>query len=417
MKRIYLDNASTTAVRLEVLKAMAPFWTENFGNPGSITKLGVLARKAVEETRAETARALSRRPAEITFTSGGTESNNLAIFGVLNHLCRAGSIMSDLHFITTKIEHSSVLECFKEIERLGARVTYLSVRSDGAIDLKELRKALKQPTTLVSIAYANNEIGTIQPITEIAREVRHARAAGDYPYFHTDASQAPNYLDLNLNKLGVDLLTIDAQKIGGPKGIGALFIKSGTKISNITWGGGQENSLRPGTENVPLIVGFSTALKLATANQEKRAKKVSALRDCFWKNLKKQISDAELNGPEIAEAAPSNSELNSKNPKSNSKNIPPQSSNRLANNLNISFPGVDPEFLVLALDEEGIVCSTKSACEQDAEESYVVRALGKSDEIVSSAVRFSLSEDTKKTDIDFVLKKVYNIVYGYRKTH
>lgn len=416
MKRIYLDNASTTAVRPEVLKAMAPFWSESFGNPSSITKLGVLARKVVEEARAETARALSRRPAEITFTSGGTESNNLAIFGVLNHLCRAGSIISNLHFITTKIEHSSVLECFKEIERRGARVTYLSVKSDGLIDLKELRKALKQPTALVSIAYANNEIGTVQPIIEIAREVRHARATGDYPYFHTDASQAPNYLDLNLNKLGVDLMTIDAQKIGGPKGVGALFVKSNTKISKVSWGGGQENDLRPGTENVPLIVGFSTALKIAVAHQEKNSKKVSALRDYFWKKLKKEIPDVILNGPELAPPASSEQKLTSK-VKSNSVFKTTPNSNRLANNLNVSFPGVDPEFLILSLDEEGIVCSTKSACEQDAEESYVVSALGKSDEIVSSAVRFSLGEDTKRTDIDLVVKKVYNIVYGYRKTH
>ncbi len=387
---IYLDNASTTPVRKEVLSAMKPFWSENFGNPSSITKMGVLARKAVEQARMTIAECLLRRPNEVTFTGGGTESNNLAILGAVGYLEKRGSKISDLHFITTKIEHSSVLECFKELERRGAQVDYLGVQENGLIDLKELRKAIKSNTVLVSIAYANNEIGTVQPIRDIAKEVRHARKEKELPYFHTDASQAGLYLDLNVNQLGVDLMTLDGQKIYGPKDVGALFVKAGVNISPITFGGGQEKGLRSGTENVPLIVGLAKAFELARKDFEKTAKKVKNVRDYFWQKLQRQIPSAVLNG---------------------------DGENRLPNNLNFSIPGIDPEFTVLCLDEAGIVCSTKSACDHDADESFVVRALGKSDEIVKSALRFSLDSKVTRRDIDFAVKKLYNIIYGHGKTH
>lgn len=403
-KVIYLDNASTTPVRKEVIAAMRPYWTENFGNPGSITKAGVLAKKVLEDSRSIIAESLSRRPNEIVFTSGGTESNNLAIFGLINYLEKQGHKISDLHFITTNIEHSSILECFREIERKGGQVDYLKVQEGGLIGLKQLRKLIKSNTVLVSVGYANNEIGTVQPIREIAREVRHAKRNSEnpkeksssltktnrseefsfgFPLLHTDASQAGLYLDLNINQLGVDLLTLDAQKINGPKGVGALFVKAGTDISPIMFGGGQEKGLRSGTENIPLIVGFAKALELARKEFHKKknssVQKVKSVRDYFWRQVQKEIPEAILNG---------------------------DLENRLANNLNFSIPGIDPEFMVLCLDEEGIVCSTKSACAHDEDESYVIRALDKRDEIVKSALRFSLSPQNTLKEIDLVVKKL-----------
>jgi cysteine desulfurase len=381
-----------------VVLAMKPYWSEKFGNPSSITKLGVEARKVLEKCRLTVAEGLMRRPNEIVFTSGGTEANNLAIFGVVNDLEKNGIKISDLHFITTNIEHSSVNECFKEVERRGGKVDYLKVRENGLVDLKELRKLLKPNTVFVSIGYANNEIGVIQPIRDIAKEIRHSRKTNivlekeiyEYPYFHTDASQAGLYLDLNVNQLGVDLMTLDAQKINGPKGVGTLFVKAGVNLAPIIFGGGQEKDLRSGTENIPLIVGMAKALVIASEAKQSRSKKVKAVRDYFWTKIQKKIPEAVLNG---------------------------DLENRLPNNLNFSIPNIDPEFTVLCLDEEGIVCSTKSACDHDEDESFVVRALGKSTELVRSAIRFSLSESITKKDIDFVVEKLYNLLHGYRKTN
>jgi len=390
MKRvIYLDNAATTPVRKEVVLAMKPYWSESFGNPGSITKMGVKAREAVENARKIIAENIKARPQEIIFTSGGTESNNLAIFGVVNNLEKEESKrLSDLHFITTNIEHSSVTECFRELERRGAKVDYLMVKENGIIDPRDLRKIIKPNTVLISVGYANNEIGTIQPIKEIMKEIRHARkesviSNGVLPYFHTDASQAGLYLNLNINELGVDLMTIDAQKIFGPKGVGILFIKAGVEISPIIFGGGQEKGLRSGTENVSLIVGMAKAIELVRKDFEKKAERIKITRDYFWHKIQKEIPEAVLNG---------------------------DLENRLPNNLNISIPGIDSEFVVLCLDEVGIVCSTRSACSQDEDGSFVVRALGKSDELARSTLRFSLGEDLTKKDIDFVIAKLQIII-------
>jgi cysteine desulfurase len=382
-KIIYLDHASTTPVRKEVVKAMKPYWTEEFGNPSAITKMGVSAKKVLEASRKIVADSLERRPNEIFFTSGGTESNNLAILGREKFV--------GLHFITTNIEHSSVLACFKEIERRGGEVEYLKVNERGLVEVSDLRKLLKPNTVLVSIAYANNEIGTVQPIKDIAKEVRHANKNGAEVIFHTDASQAGMYLDLNINQLGVDLMTLDAQKMGGPKGVGVLFKKAEVNISPVLFGGGQEKGLRSGTENIPLIVGLAKAFELARKDFSKKALKVKEVRDYFWTKVQKEIPAVVLNG-----------DLES----------------RLPNNLNFSIPGIDPEFTVLRLDEKGIVCSTKSACSHDSDESYVIRALGKSDEIVKSALRFSLGENITKKEIDFVIRTLYNTsIYGHGKTN
>ena len=382
-KIIYLDNAATTPVRKEVVLAMKPYWNESFGNPGSITKMGVRAREAVESSRKIIAENIKARSQEIIFTSGGTESNNLAIFGVVSSLEKRGMKISDLHFITTNIEHSSISECFKELERRGAKVDYLEVGNNGIVNSRDLRKIIKPNTVLVSVGYANNEIGTIQPIREIAKEIRHTRKTNPNLYFHTDASQAGLYLNLNLNELGVDLMTLDAQKIFGPKGIGILFIKAGIEISPIIFGGGQERGLRSGTENVPLIIGIAKAFELVRKDFEKRAERIKITRDYFWYKIQKEIPEAILNG---------------------------DLENRLPNNLNISIPGIDSELVVLCLDEVGIVCSTRSACSQDEDGSLVVRALGKNEDLVKSTLRLSLSQDITKKEVDFVVITLKNIL-------
>ena len=416
-KVIYLDNAATTPVRKEVLLAMKSFWADSFGNPGSITKMGVKAKQAVENSRKNISEYLKARPQEIIFTSGGTEANNLAIFGVVSNLEKKGIKISAMHFITSNIEHGSVGECFKELERRGAKVDYLKVNEKGLVESKDLRKLIQPNTVLVSVGYANNEIGTIQPIKEIAKEIRHARkqdkatlypkqsvALSRLPLFHTDASQAGLYLNLNVQELGVDMMTLDAQKIYGPKGIGILFKKATVEISPIIFGGGQEKGLRSGTENVPLIVGMAKAIEVvrsASTNPhlsqggvvsrrtgavclgKGAVERIRNVRNYFWQKIQKEIPEAVLNG---------------------------DLENRLPNNLNISIPGIDSEFTVFCLDEAGVVCSTRSACKQDDGGSAVVRALGKKDEFFKSTLRFSLAEDIAKKEIDYVVSALKNIV-------
>lgn len=369
---------------------MKPYWNESYGNPGSITKMGVKAKYVIEEARITIATCLSRRPNEITFTSGGTESNNLAIFGVVNSLEKTGLKIFDMHFITTNIEHSSITECFKELERRGGKVEYLKVNEKGIADSQDLRKIIKPNTVLVSVGYVNNEIGTVQPIKEIAKEIRYAMKKYQGVtsiLFHTDASQAGIYLNLNINELGVDMMTLDAQKMCGPKGVGILFVRAGLNISPIIFGGGQEKGLRSGTENVPLIVGMAEAFEIARKDFYKGeafvSKKMVSLRNYFWQKVEKAIPEAILNG---------------------------DLENRLPNNLNISISGIDSEFTVLCLDEAGIVCSTRSACNHDEDGSFVIRALGKSSDLVISSLRFSLGEDITKKNIDFVVSKLKVIV-------
>lgn len=394
-KFIYLDQASTTPVHPTVLKAMQPFWSTSFGNPGSLHFLGGQAKKALAEARKKVAENINTVDREIIFTSGGTEANNLAIFGLVNQLvsqARHSSLekgeskrLTDLHFITTEIEHSSVLECFKELESRGGKVDYLKVNEKGLVNPKDLRKLIKKNTVLVSVIYANNEIGTVQPIKEIAKEVRHARAVyqGLTLIFHTDASQATNSLNLNVQELGVDLMTIDAQKMSGPKGVGALFVKSGVNLSPIIFGGGQEGGLKAGTENVPLIVGLATALSLVRTDYEKKAKKIKFLRDYFWKKIEQAIPGVILNG---------------------------DLEHRLVNNLNISIPDIDAEFMVLCLAEAGIICSTKSTCAQDEAESRSVRSLGGPTWRAKNSLRFSLNEDLSKADLDYVVKTLKQLI-------
>ena len=398
--RVYLDNASTTPINKEVKKKMDKYMTEEFGNPNSIHSLGVIAKKAIENARKNVTTAFNSHPDEIIFNSGGTEGNNTAIFGVFNRLRKNGIKYSDMRAITTNIEHSSVLECFKELESRGVVVDYVPVDENGIVDPKKIKELLKPETVLVSVMYANNEIGTIQPIKEIAKVIRNFKknlsSASSplqpttyhlqpipYPLFHTDACQAPLFLNLNVQELGVDLMTIDGQKIYGPKGVGALFIKRGVMIEPIIYGGGQEKGLRSGTENVPLIVGLAKAIEIAGKNRIKNSERISEVRDYGIRKIEEKIPRAVLNGDRIK---------------------------RLPININISIPGMDPEFVVLQLDEGGIVCSTKSACLKDESVSYVIAALGKDEKYSQSSLRFSLGLNATKKDMDYLVKMLTEFV-------
>ncbi len=389
-KRIYLDNATTTPVAPDVMREMARFFAADFGNPGSIHAEGVVAKKAVTEARHNIARLLHAHADEIIFTSGGTEANNLAIAGFIHALHVRGRPYKKMHAITSVIEHASVLECFHELERRGVAVTYMPVNGDGIVMPKSVREALRLDTVLVSLMYANNEIGTIQPVAKIARVIRDFRQRGrlnlteaPFPFLHTDASQAPQYLDCNRERLGVDMLTLDGQKMYGPKGVGALYAKRGTPLAPLFKGGGQERGLRPGTENVPLIAGFAKALEMAVKTREVESARLTALRDFLIGKVRMNTAGAVLNG---------------------------SATERLPHNANFSFPGVDTEFLVLQLDAAGIACSTKSACKEGERESHVVAALGDDPRRATSTIRFSLGRATKRADISFLCAQLERIL-------
>lgn len=378
---IYLDNAATTKMRKEVLKEMAPFFDKKFGNPSSFHSPGKEAKDAIERARETISKILDCRTSEIIFTAGGTESDNLTILGI----ARANKDKGN-HIITSKIEHPAVLEACKKLENEGFKITYLSVDKNGLIKLEELKQALRKDTILISIMYANNEIGTIQPIREIAKILRDktAKKKIGFPYFHTDSCQAAGALDLNILKLGVDALTFNGSKIYGPKGIGALYIKKGIKIEPLIFGGGQEYGLRGGTENVASIAGLAKALELAQNEKESESKRQEILRDYFIKKLLKNIKSAKLNGDEKL---------------------------RLPNNINISIPRVEGEAMVLYLDSKGIYCSTGSACSSKSlKPSHVLLAIGRSHELAHNSLRFTLGRETKKEDLDYVLKVLPEII-------
>lgn len=389
---IYLDHAATTPADPQVVKAMAPFWTRNFANPSALYSLGQLSHKAVEQARAMVAEILFTQPDCLTFTSGGTEANNLAILGLVHQaqLSRGKKI----HVITTAIEHHSVLEPIKELEKQGtATVTYLPVNEHGEISIKELLDALRPETILVSIMYANNEIGTINPIAEIGRELLKYRKHNktQWPYFHTDACQAAGTLDLHIERLHVDLMTINGSKIYGPKGVGVLFVRRGVTLKPLLFGGGQENALRSGTENVPGIIGFTKALEVVQKNYNQEAARQTKLRNYFWQQINQKIPKVVLNGSELNE-------------------------NRLANNVNVQFTGLEGETLVLYLDAYGIICATGSACATNSDDaSHVLMACGLKLAEANASVRFTLGKTTTKKDIDAVMKYLPGIVKGIRE--
>lgn len=377
MKKIYLDYAATTPIDKEVLEEMAPYFSQKFGNPSSIHQFGQEALEAVDKARQRVADFLNCSPRETIFTSGATESNNMAIKGVLR-----ATQAKNPHIIASSIEHSCVLNACKIIQKEGREVTFLGVDKDGLVNSENVRKATKENTILISIMYANNEVGTIEPVSEIGKVIKEINIEREKNklfkiYFHTDAVQAVNYLDCDVKKLGVDLLSLSGHKIYGPKGVGALYVRRGTKIKSIQHGGEQEYNLRAGTQNVLGIVGLGKAISMVMENR-KKMEDVRKLRDYLIDEILKNIPNTKLNG---------------------SREF------RLPHNANFSFQGVEGESILMLLDQEGIAVSTGSACSSSSlEPSHVLMAMGISPEIAHASIRFTLGKDTTKADIDFVLK-------------
>ncbi|MCX6715812.1 MAG: cysteine desulfurase family protein [Candidatus Taylorbacteria bacterium] len=377
MKRIYLDYASLTPIDRRVLREMKKYSGSEYANPSSIYMEGVSAKRAMEDGRKRIGGFLNAHPDEIIFTSGGTEANSLSIEGAEKAVRHIGNTKP--HIITTNIEHSSIIETVNMMEERGVEVTRLAVDRAGLVSLEELKKAIRPNTFLVSIMMVNNEIGTVQPIREIAKVIRHARVnitKSNYPLFHTDAAQAASCLDLNVEQLGVDLMTIDSGKVYGPRGIGALYIRRGTQIEPIIYGGGQEHGMSSGTENLPAVMGFAKALDIAKAACEKEVARLSDLTKFFIDSLMKINPNISIN------------------PGMNPVNT---------GILNISIPSIDNEFFVLQLDAKGVAVSTKSSCLRDEDESYVLKAIGADSK---TSVRFSFGRQTKKHD----LKKTISII-------
>ncbi|MFH1193678.1 MAG: cysteine desulfurase family protein [bacterium] len=392
MKQIYLDHAATTPARKEVVKAMEPFFSGTFGNPSSFHAVGKAAKDAMEQARANVAKILNCRGSEIIFTGGGTESDNLGILGTARANKDKGS-----HIITSKVEHPAVMDSCKKLAKEGFEISYIPVGKDGIIKLDEFKKALRSDTILVSIMYANNEIGTIQPIKDIAKIIRNFKNVAprlrsgsiDLPYFHTDACQAAGALDLDIVKLGVDLLTLNGSKIYGPKGTGVLYVKKGVKIEPLIYGGGQEFEFRSGTENVPAIIGLAKALELAQKEKEKEGARLIKLRDKLIRGILKNISGSFLNG---------------------------HPSLRLPNNANVGIPKVEGEAMVLYLDSKGIYASTGSACgSRSLKPSHVLTAIGLNDELAHGSLRFTLGRSTTDEDINFVIEVLPGIVKKLRE--
>jgi cysteine desulfurase len=372
-KRVFLDYASTTPIDRKVLKAMEKYNKDIFANPSALYGEALLAKEKLNESRQKIADILNCRKSEIVFTSGGTESNNLAILGIFEAFKKPGFTP---HIIVSVIEHSSILEACKEVEKRGGEVTYLPVSGEGLVSAKDVKVLLKDNTVLVSIMYANNEIGTVEPIKEIGKMLKDYKREknSSLPYFHTDACQAVNYFSVDVLRLGVDLLTLDGIKMYGPRSSGLLYVKSGTEINPIIFGGGQESGFRSGTENVSSILGLSIALELSSKLREKESLRLIKLRDYAIEEILKNFPKATLNG---------------------SKEF------RLPNNINICFPSLDAEFAVISLDVLGCSVSYSSSCLTLKEDSssYVVSSLGK-DDCKNSSLRFTLGRESTKKDID-----------------
>lgn len=369
MKKIYLDYASLTPIDPKVIRVIKKFSDKVYGNPSALYASAVWAKNALTDARERVAKVLHAHSDEIIFTGSGTESNNLALLGVVE-------AYQGKHIIVSAIEHSSVIETAHYLEKKGVEVTYLKVDENGVVDLEQLKKSIRPETILVSIMMVNNEVGTIEPIYEISKIVRDYRKTSGtrFPFLHTDACQAPTSLEVYVEKMNVDLVTLDGHKVYGPRGLGMLYVRRGVECSPILHGGSQERGLRSGTENIPGIQGFALALELVERMRKKESQRLAVLKKYFIDELNKINSGIKINGSMV---------------------------NTVPNILNISIPNIDSEFFVLQLDAKGIECSTKSACLKDEDESYVLKAIGVDSR---SSIRFSFGRNTKKRD----LKKTLN---------
>ncbi len=374
MNRIYLDNAATTPVHEAVLEQMLPWFTQHYGNASSIYATGRDARKAVEEARRKTAAALNCTAAEIYFTSGGTESDNWAIKGAALAQAKKGK-----HLISSTIEHHAVLHTLEYLEKQGFEVTYVKVDGMGRVNPEDVRKAIREDTTLITIMAANNEIGTLQPIREIGRIARERKVL-----FHTDAVQAVGAIPVDVQDWQVDLLSLSAHKFHGPKGVGALYVRKGVRLDTLMHGGAQEKNRRAGTENLPGIVGLGAAIERAVSGLEEKAQRISALRDDLIHGVMESVRDVRLNGDPV---------------------------NRLPNNANLSVRYIEGEALLLRLDLAGIAASSGSACTSGSlDPSHVLLAIGLPHEIAHGSLRLTLSEDTTQEEINEVKRVLPGII-------
>ena len=376
--KYYFDNAATTPVREEVLQEILPYFREYYGNASSIYSIAKESNKALEAARAKVAAAIGATPDEIYFTAGGSESDNMALRGVVN-----ASTKEKKHIITTKIEHHAILHTAEFLETKGVDVTYLNVDEFGKISLEELENVIRPETVLISVMFANNEIGTIQPIAEIGEIAKKHGVL-----FHTDAVQAVGHVPIDVEKLQVDLLSMSGHKLGAPKGIGAIYIRKGTRISPLIFGGAQEKKLRAGTENIAGIVGLGKAAELAVAEMEETTKKLTALRDKLIHGILESIPDSRLNG---------------------------HPTDRLPGNCNISFSYIEGESLLLLLDALGIAASSGSACTSGSlDPSHVLMAIGLPHEIAHGSLRLTIDRENTEEQVDFILEKLPGLVQRLR---
>jgi cysteine desulfurase len=378
VRRVYLDNNATTPLAPEVFEAMKPYLLEDFGNASSIHWYGQRAKNAVEKARQQVAKLLNARPSEVIFTSGGTESDNAAIFGIVQ-----AARLAAPHIITTGIEHHAVLNTAQALEKRGVSVTYVGVGASGVVDPEEVKRAVRPETVLISIMHANNEIGTIQSLEEIGGIAREHDV-----YFHTDAVQSVGKIPVDVEKLGVDLLSLSAHKFNGPKGVGAMYIRKGTILKPLLYGGHHERDRRPGTENVPGIVGLGMAAELALAHLEEAVQRVAGLRDRLERGILERVPQVSVNG---------------------------DPGRRLPTTSNLCFDYVEGEGFVIAMDLRGIACSTGAACSSGSvEPSHVLSAIGLTPEQARSSIRLSLGRYNTAEDIDATLETLPAVVERLR---
>jgi len=379
MRRVYLDHNATTPVDPAVLEAMLPYFSAEFGNASSIHSYGQQARAAVERARESVAALIGARAADVVFTSGGTEADNLAIFGVVD-----ASRLEHKHVVTTQIEHHAVLNTCQALETRGVEVTYVPVSADGVVDPDDIRRALRPDTLLISVMHANNELGTVQPLEEIGRIAAEADV-----YFHSDAVQSVGKIPVDVEALGVDLLSLSGHKIFAPKGVGALYVRSGTRMKPMFFGGHHQRDRRPGTENVAAAVGLGKAAEMARAKLPTDSERVAQLRDRLESELESRIPCIRVNG---------------------------KNARRTPNTTNIAFSYVEGESLVIALDLKGVACSTGAACSSGAvEPSHVLTAIGLPPEEARASLRFSLGAGNTSEDLEFALSVIPEVVEHLRE--